>query len=531
MKRLPTIFGVNLLYLIMMILLLVVGAVAPLPLGWRIVVNELALILLPLAIYTALTKLDVKASFRLHTARWPVVGLAFAAGIGFYLFDRWLSLLVTALTDYTMPLTPELLDVSAFNAVLLMLGTGILAPIVEELFFRGVMFSAYESRGAALAVTGTALLFALFHMDPIQSLGLLPLVFALSFVAWRSGSIFPSMAMHFGNNLLAAVLVGLGTFLPNFTEPTVTMPVALIGLAVAALAVWGVTRLTAPEPAPARPQPTHMLIRILPMVVAVPMALLLILIGLLIGLFPQMLSFGMTLSLPEAPWQTAETWHYDILNAGDEPVGEATCTLTPEAETVLLECDAHQDAYEVTVGNSYFSDRAVDQSQEIRWDRNTLNIVEGQITAALFDDSRVEILLEQSGDELTVRTILDGEVIDETTQPHDALIEEGGLPTPLLIGEWPWRLSAMPMEAAYSRTVTLVWPFASPENNDEWQIDSETTSLIVRTADVFPASTGDVITWRVTVGDNYTAWYSVDEPHTLIAYDDGMVTWVLRDEP
>lgn len=531
MKRLPSALGVNMLYLLMMIVLLVFSAVAPLALGWRIIANELGVILLPLVLYALIRSLDVKPAFRLRRANGGVLALSFVAGLGIYLFDRWAALAVTSLLDYTTPLTPDLLDISPLNTILVMIGTAILAPVVEELFFRGVMFTAYEGAGPFVAVTGTALLFALFHMDPIQSLGLLPLVFALSYVGWRSGSVFPPIAMHFGNNLPAALLVGAGTFLPGFVEPTVTMPIAVAGLVVAGAAVWGIVRLTAPTPAPARPQPVNVVFRALPLIIAVPLALLLIGATGLLGTFPQMLSFGLPLQLGEAPWVASQTWAYDILNAADEPVGEASCTLTPGLDTILLECSAEQEAYEVTVGRSYFSDRAAQQTQQIYWDRETLYIVEGQITGTLFDGSEVEVLIESDGNELVARTMVDGSLVGEETVPPDALIEAGGLTSPLLVGEWPWRLSAMPLQVAYSRMATIVWPFAAPENDDEWQTFSEMDPVVVRTADIFPANTGDIVTWKVTVGERYTAWYSVDEPHTLIAYDDNMVTWVLRDSP
>jgi hypothetical protein len=53
--------------------------------------------------------------------------------------------------------------------------------------------------------------------------------------------------------------------------------------------------------------------------------------------------------------------------------------------------------------------------------------------------------------------------------------------------------------------------------------------VVVRTADHVSTPLGDFVTWRVTVGEKYTAWYTVDAPHHLVAYSDDMVTWRLTE--
>ena len=77
------------------------------------------------------------------------------------------------------------------------------------------------------------------------------------------------------------------------------------------------------------------------------------------------------------------------------------------------------------------------------------------------------------------------------------------------------------LQLLMSGQTTVVGPFSVP------LIERE--AVVVRTADLFPTATGDVITWRVSLGDEYTAWYSADEPHTLVGYSDDMVRWVLRE--
>jgi hypothetical protein len=53
--------------------------------------------------------------------------------------------------------------------------------------------------------------------------------------------------------------------------------------------------------------------------------------------------------------------------------------------------------------------------------------------------------------------------------------------------------------------------------------------VVVRNAEPVWTPVGSFIAWRVTVGDRQTAWYDAEAPHTLVRYDDGLVTYLLSD--
>lgn len=82
------------------------------------------------------------------------------------------------------------------------------APAVgEELFFRGYLFSSISSKaGPWSTILATALLFGFFHVvtpTGISLVRLLPSIYlgvALGWLAWRSGSLWPSMLLHACNN-------------------------------------------------------------------------------------------------------------------------------------------------------------------------------------------------------------------------------------------------------------------------------------------------------------------------------------------
>ena len=98
-----------------------------------------------------------------------------------------------------------------FVAVVVLIG-----PLLEELVFRGFLWRVLEGNARPVgAILGTSLVFGMWHLDPIQSVGVLPLSFFLGVVRWRSGSLRPCIAIHVLNNGLAAA-----TILAGWDEPT-----------------------------------------------------------------------------------------------------------------------------------------------------------------------------------------------------------------------------------------------------------------------------------------------------------------------
>ena len=91
----------------------------------------------------------------------------------------------------------------------------VIAPMAEELFFRGFLFGvlrgiparvAGHDLGPWIAALITGILFGLAHTGSASSQYLIPLGFlgfVLCLVRWRTGSLYPCMALHSANNALA----------------------------------------------------------------------------------------------------------------------------------------------------------------------------------------------------------------------------------------------------------------------------------------------------------------------------------------
>jgi hypothetical protein len=91
----------------------------------------------------------------------------------------------------------------------------VVAPMAEEFFFRGFFFGTLRRMnviwrghqlGPWVAAVITAILFGLAHTGSANSQYLVPLGFlgfVLCMVRWRTGSLYPCMALHSFNNCLA----------------------------------------------------------------------------------------------------------------------------------------------------------------------------------------------------------------------------------------------------------------------------------------------------------------------------------------
>jgi membrane protease YdiL (CAAX protease family) len=108
----------------------------------------------------------------------------------------------------------------------LILAAVVLAPVTEELMFRGVLLRALEPRGKRFALVVSALVFSVVHVLGLDvdmlwqsAVVVLPPIFLLGLVlGWltqRSGRLGPAIFLHSGWNLLAAFVLLLP---PEFLE-------------------------------------------------------------------------------------------------------------------------------------------------------------------------------------------------------------------------------------------------------------------------------------------------------------------------
>jgi len=81
---------------------------------------------------------------------------------------------------------------------------GLLAPVAEELVFRGLLYGWLAGRWSNLvAFIVSSLAFAAAHTEPLHILMVLPLGLWFGWLRWRTGSLVPTIVAHIINNTIA----------------------------------------------------------------------------------------------------------------------------------------------------------------------------------------------------------------------------------------------------------------------------------------------------------------------------------------
>jgi membrane protease YdiL (CAAX protease family) len=143
------------------------------------------------------------------------LGLAAAALVAIYVASLAYTGLLSLLGDFDpteeQGLVPDGWDSSrAAPFIAFFLAVTLLAPIVEELTYRGLGFSLMAPYGVMLAVVGTGVLFGLTHGLLV---GLPVLVFFGIVVGWlraKTDSVYPGMILHATFNAVALLVAVSG---------------------------------------------------------------------------------------------------------------------------------------------------------------------------------------------------------------------------------------------------------------------------------------------------------------------------------
>lgn len=147
-------------------------------------------------------------------------GRALAAGAGWGVL-AWIGSTVVAGAVATLlqALGMEVEPQAAAQAIervdpwLVVIALVILAPIAEEVFFRGVVFNALRREaGRRWAYVGSALLFAVVHLDLVVLVPLFLLGLALAWLYERTNNLLAPMAMHAMVNAISVAFALLVRF-------------------------------------------------------------------------------------------------------------------------------------------------------------------------------------------------------------------------------------------------------------------------------------------------------------------------------
>ena len=169
------------------------------------------LIGLPVFIYLRLNKVSIRNQLRINKISIKTFLSIILVSIGFIVIIDELDSIVYALfgaPEFLQELVQQLKITSVHNGILIILTTTIVAPLVEEMLFRGFLQKVLEESWEDItkAILVTSLFFALVHLNPYWIVQIYLLGMLLGYLSWRTNSIIPGIILHGLNNGFAVAL-------------------------------------------------------------------------------------------------------------------------------------------------------------------------------------------------------------------------------------------------------------------------------------------------------------------------------------
>jgi uncharacterized protein len=135
-----------------------------------------------------------------------LVGIGLGLGIGVLFVSAAIQATIQALgfRQTQMVSLQYIREFPPLGFLAVVMAGGVLAPIAEELYFRGYVFRSYlQTRSVWVAYGATSLLFATLHLNLPALLPILVLSVLLCLAYHKTGSIIPSIVGHAVNNTTA----------------------------------------------------------------------------------------------------------------------------------------------------------------------------------------------------------------------------------------------------------------------------------------------------------------------------------------
>ena len=169
-----------------------------------LIVSLMASSVVVLALFLYFRWAEVSRSY-VRSRPWSVLFWSALAAVG--------AIIPSEFVQELMPKLPNLVE-QEFDTILRnrwgYLTIGLLAPVCEELVFRGaILRTLLRWRRGWVAIAISALLFSLVHANPVQMPHAFVIGLLLGWLYYRTDSVVPGVVYHWVNNSIAYVVYNL----------------------------------------------------------------------------------------------------------------------------------------------------------------------------------------------------------------------------------------------------------------------------------------------------------------------------------
>ena len=169
------------------------------------------IILVPPLYYLNIKQRPILDSLRIKMVSLETIQYSLIFSIGVLIIIDTLDRIIHQIIptpDYIIDLSGIMQPDSILGYVFLFLAVVIVAPIGEEVVFRGFLQKFLEDhwKDITRAVLVTSLFFAIIHFNPFWTIQIYILGVVLGFLSWKTKSVLPSIMLHSINNGAAYIL-------------------------------------------------------------------------------------------------------------------------------------------------------------------------------------------------------------------------------------------------------------------------------------------------------------------------------------
>ena len=206
-NQMPGVGDTILMFGIMLLVMIYVSSAAVLKLGiWGTGICQLLILLVPV-LYAWYMKADFKKLFSLSAPNVKHLLGGVFMWLGIFLLEQVVLVLLSQWFPGMMQTSEDLNSIiTAAGFIPAFIVVGISPAIAEEFAFRGFLFGTIKNKWKPwVAIVISALVFGAYHMNLLQFIGGTMMGIGLGYVAYKSGSIWVGVMMHFINNGLSVI--------------------------------------------------------------------------------------------------------------------------------------------------------------------------------------------------------------------------------------------------------------------------------------------------------------------------------------